>query len=459
MKQFAFLIALTTFGMLASVWWTPYAGVALYYLYAVLRPQYMWEWALRDAPFLLPWSFLVASAAIAGYIAWAGGLLSFGHRESSLMRFRAKFTVAHWAMMAFAFWVFLSYVFSNDQSQSQNWFGEYLKIFGMYFLASRVVRTPGQVRGLYVLVAVALAYIAWEMNFIYFTTGKVKIARDGFAGLDNNGAALMLALGVPMCYFAWEFTTSRFRWFFLLMIPVILHAVGSSYSRGAMASILAAGPLYFVYTRKKRFLALCTVAGLAALPFMFGKEIQDRFFSIEKREADDSYNVRQTSWRIGIEIANDYPLVGAGIRCSNAEMKARGADMAGRTIHSQYIQIAADSGWVALALYVVMVGCSFYTIWRARMALWHRTDPEAVRAVALLGGIECALVTFLVGAAFLSLEVFEAAYLLFFLGAQVWGLINAADTAAGYRPFAVPSVQAMTTMRRGQRPQPAYQRR
>ncbi|MGL4421858.1 MAG: O-antigen ligase family protein [Gemmataceae bacterium] len=429
MKQFVVLLMLSSYGMYASLYLSPYAGVAIYYLYAVLRPQFLWKWQMYNAPVSLPWSAMVGGAAIVGYLAWASGLLSYGRRDLSLMRFRAQFTIAHWLMMAFAFWVFLSYVFSNNQSTSENWFGEHIKIFVMYFLASRVVRTPRQLTGLYLLILLALFYVSWEMNMIYIQTGRPTIARDGFAGLDNNGAGLMLALAVPLCYFAWEFTIGYHRWLYLLMIPVILHAVGMSYSRGAMASILLSVPFYFIYSRKRRTLAFFAVCAMFALPFMFGKEIQNRFFSIDKRDTDDSWQVRQLAWKIGMDIANDYPLFGAGIRCSNSEMARRGADMEGRTIHMQYLQIAADSGYPALALYIAMALATFYCIWRARFALWSRQDYEAKRACAMLGGIECSLISFLIGASFLSLEVFEVSYLLFFMGAQVWGLMKSTDNA------------------------------
>ena len=449
MKQFIFLLVLSLYGVFASFWWTPYAGVAIYYFYAVLRPQSLWKWQLMQAPLLLPWSFMVGGAGIVAYQLWAGGLLSFGRRENSLMRFRPRFTVAHWFMMAFAAWIMLSYVFSNNREQSENWFGEYLKIFAMYFLASRVVRTARQVWGLYMLVMVSLFYIAWELNYIYLVSGKLIIFREGYAGLDNNGAGLMLALGVPMCYFAWEFTGGRHRWLYILMIPVIMHAVGSSYSRGAMGSIVLTTPFYFLYTKKKKFLAVMALLGLISLPFLFGKEIQERFFSIEKRDSDDSWQIRKQSWAIATEIANDYPLFGAGIRCSNAEMRDRGADMEGRTIHMLYLQIAADSGWAALLIYIGVAASTFYTIWRARYWLWRRTDPDAVRAVAMLGGIECAMITFLIGATALSLEVFEIAYLIMFLGAQVWALINCTDTAGPQRYAAVWGPHAAAVPRTG----------
>jgi probable O-glycosylation ligase (exosortase A-associated) len=435
MKQFILLVALTGFGVGASFAWTPYAGVALYYFYAILRPQYLWKWQLANYP-SVGWSFYLAGAAVFGYLLWSAGFLSFGRKETSLMRFRPAFTWPHRLMMLFAFWICMSYVFSNDHEQSEAWFAEYLKIFAMYFLASRVVRTPGQVWGLYLLVTVALGYIAVEANWIYLETGNLVLYKAGFAGLDNNGAALMLALGVPLCYFAWEATAGHYRWAYLALIPVIIHAVLGTYSRGAMLSMIAAAPFYMVFARRRRFLLLVYLGVAVSLPFLAGKEIQDRFFSVQEREVDESWQSRQLSWKIAREIAWDYPVFGAGIRCSNAEMKQRGADMEGRTIHSQYLQVAADSGLFALATYLVMAAATFWAMGGAYLQLRRRTDPDAVRAVAVLGGVWCSLLTYLVGAVALSLEVFEASYLLFLLGAQVGALLHATDTLAAGGPSA-----------------------
>lgn len=428
MKQYALLILVTAFCSFASFWWTPYAGVALYYLFAILRPQYLWEWQLQGVPVVLPWSFIVASAAIGGYLLWSAGILSYGRRETSLMRYRPKFTVAHWLMMLFAFWVSVSHFTAKNPDLGELWYGEYLKIFGMYYLASRVVRTPTQVWGLYLMIILATGYIAIEMNHIYVSTGKLILAKRGFAGLDNNGAALMLCLGVPLCYFAWECTEGRYRWGYLLLIPVIMHAVVSTYSRGAMISMAMAAPVFMLFSRKRRQL-LCFYAVIGVLvTFMAGKEIQDRFFSIEQREMDDSYRSRLLSWGIAIEIASEYPIFGVGVRNSNAEMFSRGADMEGRTIHSQYLQIAADSGLCAAIIYVSLLLATFYCIARAAARVWNRTDYESRRARAMLGGVACSLISFCIGAFALSLEVFEVSYLLLFLGAQVWALLNAVDT-------------------------------
>jgi hypothetical protein len=48
----------------------------------------------------------------------------------------------------------------------------------------------------------------------------------------------------------------------------------------------------------------------------------------------------------------------------------------------------------------------------------------------MLGGIECSLWTFAVGATALSLEVFELPYIMMLLGIQMFALLNAKDSLA-----------------------------
>jgi probable O-glycosylation ligase (exosortase A-associated) len=429
MKQFALLCVLLVFGVGGSFLWTPAAGVAMYYLFGVLRPQYLWQFQMTGYPGIT-WSFFLAASAIGSYLLWSIGLLSYGQSERTINRYSPAFTKAHAAMMLFALWVSLSYVFSNYREISEEWFGEYIKIFVMYFVAMRVIRTSNQVYALYMIVTCCIAYIAFDENTVYVQNGGVvRFYKRGFARLDNNGVGLLMAMAMPLCYFAWEMTRGWYRWLFLFGLISIVHAVMITYSRGAMASMILGGLVMFLYTRKKKMYLIFVGIMLVLVSIMAGKEIVARFTSIEKRESDLSWQSRQTSWAIAAEIATDYPIFGAGIRCSAPEMFARGADMEGRTIHSQYLQIAADSGWLAMLVYLAAVGTTFVCIWQARRRLWHRTDPEGVRGRCMLGGVECSLIVFFIGAGALSLEVFEPPYLLMLIGTQIYALIHATDTA------------------------------
>src|SRR3954470_11168322 len=78
MKQFVFMIATTFLGTAGSFAWSPVYGVAVYYLYAVLRPQFLWEWVdfmgyrLED----VQWSFVVAVSTLAATAVWKSGIFA-----------------------------------------------------------------------------------------------------------------------------------------------------------------------------------------------------------------------------------------------------------------------------------------------------------------------------------------------------------------------------------------------
>src|SRR5581483_10474937 len=135
-----------------------------------------------------------------------------------------------------------------------------------------------------------------------------------------------------------------------------------------------------------------------------GKEVRERFLTISKSDLDDSARSRQTTWRIAIEMANERPLFGYGIRNSNLYTYAKGADIPGRSIHSQYLQTAADSGWVAMGLYIAVIASVLVGMSQVRGHLRPFHDPDSLRIKSLASGLETSLVLFCIGAVFLSLE-------------------------------------------------------
>ena len=59
---------------------------------------------------------------------------------------------------------------------------------------------------MYIMITLAFCYIAVDVNHEYVSSGYLVIYKRGFAGLDNNGGGLMIAMSVPLAYFAWEAT-------------------------------------------------------------------------------------------------------------------------------------------------------------------------------------------------------------------------------------------------------------
>ncbi len=454
MKQLAFM-ALTMFlGTAGALALTPVLGIAVYYMYAVLRPQFIWDWVdlfgmkLGD----VNWSLPVALITLKATALWRLGLWTPVMAAKPPWYGNPRFDRSHYLFLAFTAWISLTYLTAYNQTVAWPYFIEYVKIFVMFVCAALVLRTVRDLWIVYYVMLGCAVYIAYELNFYYVVYKWMMLQQRGYGGLDNNGAALILAMAVPLCFFAWEANRGWWRWGFLAVIPVLLHAVMLSYSRGAMVSLCFAAVLMFFRARNKLFVGVLYAAGACVVVAMAGKEIQERFFSVGAQEVDASAQSRWSVWKIAVEIANENPVFGVGIRNSNLFTFAKGADMEGRTIHSQYLQTAADSGWPALALYAALLVSIFYGLWRTRRMLSKFTDPETLKVRSLAAGLECALMLFCIGAAFLSLEHFEMPYICMVLAVQLHAITRAVTARLNPSPSGLPPLTMPYPYPAAQRP-------
>ncbi len=427
MKQFLFVILAAVFGMGGSIALTPVYGLAVYYLFSILRPQTLWEWVEVGGLHLddFQWSFYLAVTTLLTTLAWKIGMWAPTRVATPPWYGNPKFTRSHFLFLAFTAWISLTYVTAVSQTRAWPYFIEYIKIFVMFICAVLVVRTVRDLWIIYYAALIAAVYLGYEVNAYYFFDKKLLLSSRGHGGLDNNGAALILGMSVPMCFFAWEANRHWTRWGFLLLVPMLIHGVLLSFSRGAMLSMLVASGVVWLRCRNKRFVSLIYALLAVMVLIMAGKEIRERFFSIEKHDVDGSAQARLTTWGIAITMANERPLFGFGIRNSNLFTYSYGADMEGRSIHSQYLQTAADSGWVALALYLGLLLSVFVGLSQVRGALSQWNDPDSARVKSLASGLESAIVMFCFGAIFLSLEHFEMPYVMFLLAIQLHAITRA----------------------------------
>jgi probable O-glycosylation ligase (exosortase A-associated) len=430
MKQLILMILLTAFGALGAFFNGPFWGLAIYYLFAVLRPQFLWKWTL---PTNTQWSFYVAVPTILATVLHGFGFYYDPDEPTSAKRFVA----GHVALLAFAVWLLVSYLLAYNPSKSTVIVTEYSKIFTMMAISAFIVRQLWQIRVLLFLAVLSLIYIAYEVNFLYLVNNYLGIYLNGYGGLDNNGAGLMLAMAVPACVFIWESHRQIWRWFFAAMVPVLVHAVLMTYSRGAMVAILVTSPLIFLRSRHKRTMTIGFAALAFIIPMLAGPEIRERFFSVERYEEDHSAQSRFLSWNAGFEIAKAYPVFGIGPRNSPLVIRQYGGDIPGRVIHSQYLQVAADMGFVGLALYLSILGCTWFSLRSVRKMTKGDLSEEGQRIYGLTCALECSIGVFCVGAIFLSLEVFELPYLLIMLSMQLPLALRASQAVV------VPQVSAM----------------
>jgi probable O-glycosylation ligase (exosortase A-associated) len=417
-KQFILLIVLTAIGTIGPIVVDPFIGVAVYYLFAVLRPQYMWSWAL---PAVVAWSWYVALGTLIAVGLYTTGIwrapAAIELDEHRTTRIRPS--LGYCGMVMYGVWVCLSYLMARNRYFAYPYFVEYLKIFVMFTASAIVLRTTRQAWVLYLLTAGVVGYVGYEMNAEYLLKGQLNIYVQGFGGYDNNAAGLVMAMGVPLCLFAWEGEKRWWRWLYFVCVPALLHAVLMSFSRGAMVSLMVGSPLLLLRSRHRVKMIGVLLLLTLAVPVLAGREIRARFSSVQDYEDDRSSMTRIATWNAGWRMALDYPVFGIGIRNSDLYSYDYGADFVGRAIHNQYLEVAADSGFPALAFYLLSFVGTLWSATSVRRRVKGNETEVARRAHAMASGIECSLFVFMVGAIFLYLGIVELTYLLLLLGSQL----------------------------------------
>jgi len=421
MKQFAFMIVMTLIGTVGAFLLAPVYGFAVYYSFAILRPEVLWDWSLPQG---YRWSFMVAIGTIGATIAWRTGVWQPPFAGRRPWYGDPKYARSHYLFLAFVAWICVTYFTAHNMEHAQEYFIEYVKIFVMFIAATFALRSVKDLWIIYYVISISTLYVAYEVNFHYFVNKWMILQNRYLAGLDNNGAALLFAMVIPLCYFAWESGRTWFRWVMLMGIPVLLHAIMLSFSRGAMLTAGVGALWILLRSRNKKLLAILYSLAFVMILATAGKEVQERFMSISKSDADDSAQSRLTTWKIAMRMMSEQPIFGFGIRNSQLFTFDYGADMQGRAIHSQYLQTGADSGVVALVLYILLLGSVITGLWQVRRMLRPFRDPESEGVRGMTSAIECGLVSFCFGALFLSLEHFEMPYILMLIAVQLLAIMR-----------------------------------
>ncbi len=418
MKQTIVLCGLMLGGFVGCLY-QPIYGVLLYYLLAVWAPQYLWDWAL---PPDVRWSFYAAVMTLMALVIHMSRVIQ-----------RASWNHLMTMVIFFAMLVVISALSALRPEVAAGWTINYIKVFIMLAVATVLIDQMRYMIWLAVIIFLSISHIAWDQNWIYVVQDFIKIYRYGYGSLDNNGAGLLIAMGIP---FAYAFAMVLRHWALKLACVcsglIMMHVVLLTFSRGAMlSSLVALGWIGLIH--RPRWQMPIGVGGLLILiSIMAGPEVRQRFFSISEYQKDESASVRLESWAAAWEMAWDHPLTGVGVRNANFYGENYGTDFWGRSIHSLYLQVAADSGIPAMVVYIFIALGALWCTQRTRMMLKsvHDDPPddedesstqkleltERQRrqhrlvyyiAVALQGS----LITFFFGAIFLSVEALELAWL------------------------------------------------
>ncbi len=396
-----------------------YYGLLAYCWLSFMRPQ------------TLVWSAGVQSARITFAVAIAlivRTLLT----PWPWVRFRGP-TVVFLALWA---WYGVATVGSTHVDLSTGVFIDFCKIGIGVVLITGLVRTRSQLKWLIILLALCPGFYGFKLG-LFFLRGAQMTAHGGPIGSDNNDTALFIAMSIPMLVFAASEVKNNWgRYGLYIVAALAVPGVIVTTSRGGILALAAAvGLTVWRKTTWWKAAIAGAVVAIGALAIIPGGTLE-RYHTIESYEEDPSAMSRIWAWETSVAMANARPLVGVGFgmptyMAEYDNYKTHEEDHP-HIAHSVWFSVLGEAGYVGLALYLILVLCTLWTTRHVRrLARQMKAGKDAwFRAYAVM--LECTILTFAVGATFLSKVTFEYIYAIFLLSVPLAHLAEAeADNASG----------------------------
>lgn len=381
-------------------------------LVAVLRYPFLglllWGWFTLATPqagaylaMSLPLNMVIAAVTLIAFVL-----------HSEFARFRAEPILL--LTLAFAGWIILSQVFSLDPENSHQYADRFVKVLTFIILAMVATTTKLRFHALLWLFAIVMGFYGAKGGAFTIAT----LAQGLYEGLpdtilaDNNHMGIALAASLPLFLYLREQSANRLvRLALLITLGLSIFAVLGTHSRGAFVSLLVFG--FFLWLRSRHKILIAAAMLVAAIPayFILPSHWFERMETIAEADEDESFMGRVDAWVINWKLAQAHPLTGAGLRNSYEEEIARTVDpeRVPRAAHSIYFEVLGGTGFVGLFLYLSILGTAFLKAAYANVK--YRYDPAGRWRGRFGHFAQVSLATFGVGAASVSMEMWEG-YLL-----------------------------------------------
>jgi probable O-glycosylation ligase (exosortase A-associated) len=197
---------------------------------------------------------------------------------------------------------------------------------------------------------------------------------------------------------------------FFLTIPAVMF----TYSR---ASAITLGVILLVLLlRGRRAVVLLTtllLAGILATPY-----IPQRWWNRQQTtfeyDDDGSAMSRIANWKIGWNIALDYPLTGLGFEFMTSDLYAKyDPGYLARfgkvyNTHSIYVALLTSHGFTGFLLFVAMIGFTYGSCHRIKRLVKKRPDLKWCSSYSDI--VTVGLLGFLLNGAFVNMEYFDLPY-------------------------------------------------
>ncbi|NDW21608.1 O-antigen ligase family protein [Alteromonas hispanica] len=405
----------------------PWVSALLYSTVSILQPQYIWNWAFDS------FSIFTVSAAIA-ILAWGWQILQGNvnwevYKTGQFKGVMGLLLIFHLSNALTPYDTYFSLVSGDLMVET------FTTIAIMYTVVLGLINSENTIKYFGFMYILVVLYFAYWANDHYFAGNWYMFKWGRLLGLhkspyrDGNVMSIVLTTGLGFVMFGITFFKQKLiKYFLILSVPLVWHALILFASRGALLSA-AAVTLFFVMVMRSKTLNLAVLAGFAAMLIWQGAMLTSRTTSTvaqaQQENADVPLNPRLVSWGVGFDIALEHPLLGAGPQRFQYASAVLFPGKSPHVAHNTFLNFSANTGIMAGLIYLSFFIVSF----RQYKYVRKHKQGDSVNGyinLACAGG----LVGYFVGAVFLDLIVFEPFYFLLVLMSTNYCMVKAGNVPA-----------------------------
>lgn len=402
----------------------PWLSALLYSTVSILQPQYIWFWAFDGVSIfkvsagiaILAWGW----SLIQGKINW--GVYSSGQFKGML----GLLIIFHLSNFFTPFETYFSLVSGDLVVET------FTTIFIMYFIVLGLIRDEKTIKYFGFMYLIVLVYFTYWANDHYLSQNWYMFRQGRLNGLpnspyrDGNVMSIVLTSGLGFLMFGFKYFNNKIvRFSVLLLIPLVWHALILFASRGALLSA-AAVTVFFALVIKSKSLNVFIMIGFLAMLVWQGATLTQRASSTVAQAQDETVeeplNPRLVSWGVGIDIALEYPLLGAGPQRFQYASRMLYPGKSPHVAHNTFLNFSANTGLLAGFIYLAFFYASFKQFRYVKLRV---DDFSTLGYINLACG--AGLIGYFVGAFFLDLIIFEPFYFLMVLMTANYHLVKQKD--------------------------------
>jgi putative inorganic carbon (hco3(-)) transporter len=431
-----YVLTVIVFAMVPVCIMRPWIGILMWYWLGLMNPHRLtWGFA-----YTMPFAMAVGGATLIGAalardrrpIPWERELVLM----AVLLAYFCFTTLFAWAPTLA--WIQLEKV---------------AKIIIMTLVATMFIYGKERIRYLLLVTALSIGYYGFKGGLWVLVTGggEEVIGPEGTFIEGNTFISLALNMVIPLLVaLALEEKSMWLRRFLYLTAGLSVIASFFTYSRGGWLGLAIVVPLLlFKVKLSHRILLIISIIVLAlGARAILPDRVFTRADTLENYEEDCSANQRLMAWTVNWNLAQAYPITGAGFQFDeigdprwlsfgDPKYAECFAGYANASAHSIYFQILGQHGFVAFFIYLFLLIGTQFRLARLRREAKKKPGMEWIAHYA--GGIQVGLFGYFVSGAFLSSAYFDLAWLYYAVTA-----ILARELAKASLPAAVSEVRGMT---------------